>query len=175
MHDMSMVLILWSAQQHHFTGASKLLDREMQKAGDESTQTSALVTCPLHVPCQLHFSEGHDKARDSVTGEVMRWGLHTLRSAPLPPRDPTRASATEGPLPGAKAGCHLPQAVSEAAMSDSACKHSDVSPAGPQTSREENCYIFALSWQCSCPMRSSMWISAMQKVARAKSCKGWHL
>ena len=62
----------------------------------------------------------------------MRWGLHTLRSAPLPPRDPTRASATEGPLPGAKAGCHLPQAVSEAAMSDSACKHSDVSPAGPK-------------------------------------------
>ena len=45
----------------------------------------------------------------------------TLRSASLPPREPTRASATEGPLPGAKAGCHLPQAVSEAAMSDSAC------------------------------------------------------
>ena len=54
------------------------------------------------------------------------YAILTLRSASLPPREPTRASATEGPLPGAKAGCHLPQAVSEAAMSDSACTSTSI-------------------------------------------------
>lgn len=58
----------------------------------------------------------------SQTGELLStvWAL-TLRSAPFPPREPISASATEGPRPGASAGCHLPQAVSVAATSTPAC------------------------------------------------------
>jgi hypothetical protein len=53
-------------------------------------------------------------------------GILTLFSAPVPPSEPTSASATEGPLPGARAGCHLPHTVSVAATSTPTC---DDSPA----------------------------------------------
>jgi len=72
--------------------------------------------------CQASYRDQQATQAALRTHEFVNAGrFRTLLSAPLPPKDPTRASATEGPLPGAKAGCHLPQAVSEAAMSDSAC------------------------------------------------------
>ena len=137
--------------------STRTCKRQVISAPDECT-----LQLQFPCPCQLHFSVGHDKAREMATDEVMQQGVHTLRSAPLPPRDPTRASATEGPLPGARAGCHLPHAVSEAAISDSACKHSHVTPAISKVLGREKLMHLHLNSQLSCPTWSIMWITAMQ-------------
>ena len=67
---------------------------------------------------QARLQEGTTSSRCWARG-------HTLRSAPFPPRDPIRASATDGPRPGASAGCHFPHAVSVAATSTPACTPKD--------------------------------------------------
>lgn len=63
---------------------------------------------------------------------------------PLLPREPMRASRAVGPRVGARAGCQLPQAVSDALTSDPACTRSN----GTNIVHSNNMQIMQLPQHC---------------------------